>query len=241
LHYQPIISLQTGRLVGYEALLRWYTPDRGILIPGEFMAAIDTAGLVYSADQWVLETACRQGVEWQNKYPDKDYPFVSVNLSARNIKHPNLVGNIEQLLQKTKLDPNRLWLEITEQVSAANDESVIAVLKDLHSLGVRISLDDFGTGYSALNYLARFPIDALKIDRSFIKMIGVNKEGLKIIEILRSLADHLGLILIAEGVENASQLSFLQSIKCEYVQGYYYARPLDVEAASKFLAENYRS
>jgi diguanylate cyclase (GGDEF)-like protein len=240
LHYQPIISLQTGCLVGYEALLRWYTPDQGILIPGDFMAAIDTAGLVYTTDQWVLENACRQAAEWQNQYPDKSYPFVSVNLSAKNIKHPNLVDNLKQVLQETKLHPNRLWLEITEQVSATNDESVITTLNELHALGVRISLDDFGTGYSALNYLARFPIDALKIDRSFIKMIGVNEESLRIIEILKALATHLGLILIAEGVEKADQIPFLKAIQCEYVQGYYYARPLDAESATKLLTENCR-
>ena len=238
LHYQPIISLQNGCLVGFEALLRWYTPDRGILIPGDFMAAIDTAGLIYTTDQWVIENACRQAVEWQNRYPDNKFPFISVNLSARNIKHPNLVDNVEKVLRETKLNPDRLWLEITEQVSASNDESVIVILKDLHSLGVRISLDDFGTGYSALNYLARFPIDALKIDRSFIKMIGVSEENLKIIEILKALANQLGLILIAEGVEKATQIPFLKSIQCEYVQGYYYAYPLDSETATKFLTEN---
>ena len=238
LHYQPIVSLQNGHLVGYEALLRWYTPDRGILAPDEFMAAIDTAGLIYTTDQWVLENACHQAVEWQKLYPDNSFPFVAVNLSARNIKHPNLVSNIEELLQETNLEPSRLWLEITEQVSATNDESVVTVLKNLHSLGVRISLDDFGTGYSALNYLARFPIDALKIDRSFIKMIGVNEENLRIIEILKALANQLGLILIAEGVEKADQVPFLQSIDCEYVQGFYYAHPLDAESATKLLIEN---
>jgi EAL domain-containing protein (putative c-di-GMP-specific phosphodiesterase class I) len=204
------------------------------------MGAIDTAGLLYTADQWVLENACRQAVEWQNQYPDSDFPFVSVNLSAKNIKHPYLVENVRKILRETALNPKRLWLEITEQVSAASDESVISILKELRSLGVRISLDDFGTGYSALNYLARFPIDALKIDRSFIKMIGVNEENLKIIEILKALASHLGLILIAEGVENANQLPFLQSIECEYVQGFYYAYPLDSDSATKFLTENYQ-
>ena len=238
LHYQPIISLQTGRLVGFEALLRWYTPDQGILAPDEFMAAIDTAGLIYTTDQWVLEKACQQAVEWQKLYPDNSYPFMSVNLSARNIKHPNLVSNVEEVLQATKLEPSRLWIEITEQVSATNDESVVTVLKNLHALGIRISLDDFGTGYSALNYLARFPIDALKIDRSFIKMIGVNEENLRIIEILKALANQLGLILIAEGVEKADQIPFLQSIDCEYVQGFYYAHPLDAESATKLLIEN---
>ena len=238
LHYQPIISLETGCLVGFEALLRWYTPDRGILIPGEFMAAIDTAGLIYTTDQWVLENACRQAVEWQNLHPNKSYPFVSVNISARNIKHPNLVDNIKSILRETKLKPERLWLEITEQVSASNDESVISILKSLHSLGIRISLDDFGTGYSALNYLARFPIDALKIDRSFINMIGANDENLKIIEILKALANQLGLVLIAEGVEKNDQIPFLQSIECEYVQGFYYAHPVDAETATKLLLDN---
>jgi len=240
LHYQPIISLQTGCLVGYEALLRWYTPDKGILMPGEFMPAIDTAGLIYTTDQWVLENACRQAVKWQNQFPNKPYPFVSVNISARNIKHPHLVDSIENLLKETNLNPERLWLEITEQVSAANDESVISILLDLHSLGVRISLDDFGTGYSALNYLARFPIDALKIDRSFIKMIGINNENLKIIEILKALANQLGLILIAEGVEKIDQVPFLQSIECDYVQGYYYAHPLNANEATKLLQEHCR-
>lgn len=238
LHYQPIISLQDGCLVGFEALLRWYTPDRGILIPGDFMAAIDTAGLIYTTDQWVVENACRQAAEWQNRYTNSNNLFISVNLSARNIKHPNLVANIEKALRETKLNPDRLWLEITEQVSASNDESVIVILKELHAMGVRISLDDFGTGYSALNYLARFPIDALKIDRSFTKMIGVNEESLKIIEILKALANQLGLILIAEGVEKAEQIPFLESIQCEYVQGYHYAYPLDAETATKFLEEH---
>jgi diguanylate cyclase (GGDEF)-like protein len=240
LHYQPIISLETSRVVGYEALLRWYTQDQGILIPGDFMDALDTAGLVYTTDQWVIENACRQAAAWQKQFPQGNFPFVSVNISARNIKHPNLVANIKHVLRETNLNPNRLWLEITEKVSAANDESVIAVLNDIRALGIRLSLDDFGTGYSALNYLVRFPIDALKIDRSFIKMIGISNENLKVIEILKALAKQLGLILIAEGVETVDQIPFLQSIECEYVQGYYYARPLDSASATKFLVENFK-
>ena len=236
LHYQPIISLQTGHVVGYEALMRWYTHDRGILNPADFMDALDTAGLIYSTDHWVLQTACLQAVEWGLKYPSEKPVFISVNLSAKNIKHPNLIQNIEEVLQETKLDPNRLWLEITEKVSAPDDESAIEVLKKLRSIGIRISLDDFGTGYSALNYLARFPVDTLKIDRSFVKMIGVNDGSQKIIEMIKTLASHLGLILIAEGVEKAEQAAYLRSIGCEYVQGFFYAKPLNSQAATELLA-----
>lgn len=235
LHYQPIVSMQTGKIVGFEALIRWYTADRGILYPADFLDVIDTASIVYLADLWVLKTACRQAVEWSNKYPHTPPPFISVNLSAANIKYPKLVDNVKQVLRETGLDPNRLWLEITEKVSTPNDESTIEVLKRLRSIGVRISLDDFGTGYSALNYLARFPVDALKIDRSFVNMIGVD-DSQKIIEMINALASHLGLIVIAEGVETAEQVFFLQSINCQYTQGYFYAKPLDSQAATQLLA-----
>ena len=235
LHYQPIISLQSGCIVGHEALIRWYTPNRGILNPADFLYAIDTAGLMYSTDHWVLQTACVQAVEWQNKFLSNAPLFISVNLSAKNIKHPNLVENVKHVLQVTKLDPSSLHLEITEKTSAPDDEDAIEVLRELRSMGIRISLDDFGTGYSALNYLARMPIDVLKIDRSFIKMIGKNDDSKKVIEMIKTLANHLGLTVIAEGVEKAEQISFLRSINCEYVQGYFYAKPLDSQLATKLL------
>ncbi len=238
IHYQPIVSLQTGRIAGFEALLRWYTPDRGILNPADFMDAIDTANLIFSTDHWVLQNACRQAVEWDKKFPGSSPLFISVNLSPKNIKHPNLVENIYQLLQDTKLDPSRLWLEITEKVSAPDDEGAVAVLKQLRSLGIRVSLDDFGTGYSALNYLALLPVDVLKIDRSFVNMIGINGDNKKIIETIKALADHLNLKVIAEGVEKAEQIPFLQSISCEYAQGYFYAKPLNSQSATEFLKRN---
>lgn len=235
LHYQPIISLQSGRIVGHEALIRWYTPNRGILNPADFLYAIDTAGLMYSTDHWVLHTACIQAVEWQNKFPSNPPLFISVNLSPKNIKHPNLIENIKRVLQVTKLDPGSLHLEITEKASAPDDEDAIEVLRTLRSIGVQISLDDFGSGYSALNYLARLPIDVLKIDRSFVMMIGKSDDSQKVIEMIKTLAKHLGLIVIAEGVEKAEQISFLCSIQCEYVQGYFYAKPGDTQAATELL------
>lgn len=235
LHYQPIIALQSRKIVGFEALIRWYTPDRGILNPADFLFAIDTAGLMLSTDLWVLQTACVQTVEWQNKFPQSPPLFISVNLSAKNIKHPNLVKNIEHILQVTNLNPKSLQLEITEKVSAPDDERAIEVLRQLRSIGIRISLDDFGTGYSALNYLSRMPIDILKIDQSFIKMIGENDESQKVIEMIKMLADHLGITVIAEGVEKSEQISYLQSIKCKHVQGYYYAKPLNAQSATELI------
>jgi diguanylate cyclase (GGDEF)-like protein len=237
LHYQPIVSLQTKRIVGYEALMRWYTPDRGILNPADFMDALDTTGLIYSTDHWVLQTACRQAVKWGNKFPGEHPVFISVNLSAKNIKHPNLLENIKHVLKETNLEPGRLWLEITEKVSAPDDASAIDVLGELRSLGIRISLDDFGSGYSALNYLAQFPIDVLKIDHSFVKMIGKNESSQKVIEMIKTLTSHLGLILVAEGVEKAEQAAYLETIGCEYAQGFFYAKPLETEKATQLLAK----
>ena len=240
LHYQPIVSLKNGSISGHEALLRWYTASGDLLAPADFMDAIDTAGLLYTTDQWVLQNACRQAVEWLGQFPGDPPLFMSVNISAKYFRHPNLVTNIKEVLHTTGLDPARLWLEITESVSAADDESAISVLRSLHDLGVHISLDDFGTGYSALNYLAHFPVDALKIDRSFISRIGLQDESSRIVEMIKALANQLGLILIAEGVENARQLAFLYSMGCDYVQGYFLARPMDAAAATQSLAEGPR-
>jgi len=240
LHYQPIVSMHTGEIVGFEALMRWYTPDRGILVPADFIDVIDTAGLIYSTDHWVLKTACIQAVEWSNKIKNRTSPFISINLSAANIKNPNLVNNISQVLQETHLDPGKLWLEITEKVSTPDDDSAIEVLRKLRSLGVRISLDDFGTGYSALNYLARFPVDVLKIDGSFIQMIGIDANSQKIIEMIIALANHLGLIVVAEGVETIEHVQFLHSIRCQYTQGFFYSKAVEAEAATQLLEMNRR-
>jgi diguanylate cyclase (GGDEF)-like protein len=235
LHYQPIIQTHSGQIVGFEALMRWHTPDRGILYPGEFFDALDTAGLNYSVDVWALKTACAQLVEWEKEYSNTELLYMSVNLSANNIKHPNLVENIEEILMDTGLNPNRLWLEITEEVSAPNDEQTIEVLRKLRALGLRISLDDFGTGYSALNYLAKFPVDVIKIDRSFIEMIGTNDDSLRVIEMIVALANHLKLIVVAEGIEKKGQVDFLQSINCEYAQGFLFSKPMEADNALNFF------
>jgi len=236
-HYQPIFSIETGRIAGFEALLRWYTKDRGILKPNEFMDSLDTAGLSFVTDNWVLQRACAQTVEWQNNFPGNPPLYITVNLSAKNISHPNLIDNISQVLRDTKVDPRNLYLEITERATTSDTESTIEVLRKLHSMGIRISIDDFGTGYSALNYLAQFPVDVLKIDQSFIQMIGVKEASKKIIEMVKALANHLGIIVVAEGVENIEQLEFVKSINCEFAQGFYFSKPLDAKSATELLNE----
>jgi EAL domain-containing protein (putative c-di-GMP-specific phosphodiesterase class I) len=184
----------------------------------------------------VLQKACERVIELSGK-SSYDFPiYISVNLSAKNIKHPSLVQDIKAVLSETKLKPCQLWLEITEQASAPDDAGAIEVLKELRANGVRIYLDDFGTGYSALNYLARFPVDGLKIDSSFVNLIGQNEESEKVIEMIITLADHLGLVVVAEGVEKIEQEAFLKSLKCTYAQGYYYAKPMDALLASQYLA-----
>jgi len=238
LHYQPIFSLESGRIVGHEALLRWYKPGQGILEPAVFMGLLDTGELLYSTDEWVLRNACLQAVRWQKEFPHNPPLFMCVNVSAVNLKRPNFVENVIRSLNDTGLDPKNLWLEVTENVSADNDMTSLEALKSLHETGIHISLDDFGTGYSALNYLVQFPIDALKIDRSFIKMIGKSDQSLRVIETIKALAEHLGLIVIAEGVDDEQQLPFLKALKCEYVQGFLLAHPMDPDTAAKMMNEN---
>ena len=234
LHYQPIVSLFNREVVGYEALLRRYSPDRTVLNPDDFFTVFDTPELIYSVDKWVLQKACEQAVRWSKELPESSF-YMSVNLSANNLKNPNLVQNIKEILNQAKLQPERLWLEITEQASAPDDVNVIEVLEELRSFGINIYLDDFGTGYSALNYLARFPVDGLKIDRSFVNTIGVDDNGQKVIEMIITLAKHLDLVVVAEGVEDLNQVSFLQALSCTYAQGYHFARPMEANDAKNML------
>lgn len=238
LHYQPISSLAEDRIVGFEALLRWYTPDRGILAPDQFINLLDTGDFLFITDFWVLKTACAQIVAWQNQFKSDPPLFMTVNISSNNIKHPNFLTSIQKILKDSSLESNRLWLEVSEKVSVANDEKALEVFKVLHDSGVHICLDDFGTGYSSLSYLVRFPINCLKIDQSFIRMLGVSDEGFRIVETIKALAAHLGLVVVAEGVENPKQLSYLKTLKCEYAQGYLMGRPLDAEEAGKLLEKD---
>ncbi|MBD1836713.1 EAL domain-containing protein [Coleofasciculus sp. FACHB-64] len=234
LHYQPIVSLTTGRLDGFEALVRWQHPERGLISPAEFIPIAEETGLIVPIGLWVLYNACYQMYDWQQFYPEL-LLTISVNLSSKQFLQPDLVKQIAQILRETRLDARSLKLEITESAVMENAESAIKMLFQLKALGVHLHIDDFGTGYSSLSYLHRFPIDQLKIDRSFISRIGAKDDSLEIVRAIVTLAHTLELNVTAEGVETAEQLSQLREMECEYGQGYFFAKPLTQESAKELI------
>ena len=237
LHYQPIVSLQTGRLTGFEALVRWQHPERGFVYPEEFIPVAEETGLIISLDRWVLREACEQVRAWQKRFSGDTPLTVSVNFSARQFSQPDLVEHVEQVIRDTGLEANSLKLEITESVLMSSAESVTALLARLRELGVEIYLDDFGTGYSSLSYLHRFPIDVLKIDRSFIGRIGAGGEKSEIARAIVTMAHSLGMKAVAEGVETERQLAELRALSCEYGQGNLFSKPVDGLTAQNLVAE----
>jgi diguanylate cyclase (GGDEF)-like protein len=236
LHYQPILALVEDRFVGFEALVRWQHPERGLLLPAEFIAVAEETGLIVPLGWWVLGEACRQMRAWHVSFPIDPPLMVSVNLSSKQFLQSDLPDRIEQLLGETGLDPGSLKLEITESAIMKDPESASTILARLRTLGVRVGLDDFGTGYSSLSYLHRFPIDTLKIDRSFIRQMDTTEENLQIVKTIVGLAHNLAMDVIAEGVETEGQRRRLAALDCEYAQGYYFSSPGDSAAAEAFLA-----
>jgi diguanylate cyclase (GGDEF)-like protein/PAS domain S-box-containing protein len=240
LNYQPVVSLASGEVTGLEALVRWEHPERGQLDPSDFIAVAEESGLIEPLGRWVQESACRQILEWHDERPD-ERPFdISVNVSARQVAHGDLATSVAEILGSTGLDPVHLRLEITESVLVEESATAKATLEALSELGVRLVLDDFGTGYSSLAYLNRFPLDALKIDRSFIDALGVEQERTAIVEAIIGMARALSLDVIAEGVENEAQLSELRRLGCDYAQGHLFSRALPPERISRLLAEGLR-
>jgi diguanylate cyclase (GGDEF)-like protein/PAS domain S-box-containing protein len=237
LHYQPVIAIGGGDIVGLEALVRWNHPTRGLLDPGEFVSIAEDSGLIESIGSWVQETACRQALGWHDLRPDKRPLDISVNLSARQVAHHDLADSVGEILARTGLDPVNLRLEVTESVLVEESASAAATLEALSELGVRLVLDDFGTGYSSLAYLYRFPFDALKIDRSFVEGLGVEQERTAIVEAVIGMARALSLDAIAEGVENEAQLSELRRLGCDYAQGHLFSRPLTPEKVTGLLRD----
>ena len=235
LHYQPIVSLRTSKIVGFEALVRFLQPDRGLIFPNDFIRVAEETGLIVPIGKWVLQEACRQMHWWQKKFPSDSPLSINVNLSAKQLSQPDLVGQIEQTLNISGLKRGTLRLEITETVIMEKAEFVIDTLMQLKAMDVLLDIDDFGTGYSSLSYLHRFPIDALKIDRSFTSKMDVDKESLEIIKTIVTLARNLGKKVIVEGVENANQLSLLKELKCDYAQGYFFSKPVDGKSAETLL------
>jgi diguanylate cyclase (GGDEF)-like protein/PAS domain S-box-containing protein len=236
--YQPIVSLDSGRIIGFEALLRWQHPTRGLLQPIDFIAVAEETGMIREIGWWNLQQACRQISAW-NACRDGAPPLImSVNISVKQFVQPNLAVEIGKLLREIGLPPDTLKLEITESTVMADPSAAENMLSQIKSLGVQLSIDDFGTGYSSLSYLHRFPLDTLKIDRSFTKAIGLEGDSMEIVRTILPMANSLRLNVIAEGVETAEQLAILRKLQCEYAQGYYFSEPVTAEDAGALLGNN---
>ena len=238
-YYQPKVSLQTGRVVGFEALLRWHHPDRGPLPPDEFVPLAEETGLIIPIGERVLEQACRQSKEWHELHPDQQPVAVCVNLSAKQFREPGLPEVIARVLDETGLVPNRLYLEVTESAAMKEAATTTLVLEELKALGVRAIIDDFGTGYSSLSYLGRFPVDYVKIDRSFVGGLGEDSLATLLAKGVIDLTHALGLKVIAEGVETDGQLGRLKEMGCDLAQGYYFSEPLTGSEAKEWLTFRY--
>ena len=238
IHYQPIVSLTTDKITGFEALVRWRHPEQSLISPAEFIPVAEETGLIIPMGQWILREACQQMAKWQVQFPVNPPLTISVNLSTKQFMQPNLVEQINQILRKTGLNGGSLKLEITEGAIMENTELATITLAQLKSMNIELQMDDFGTGYSSLSYLHRFPVDALKIDRSFIKRIGINGENKEVVQTIVTLARQLGMEVTAEGVETADQLAQIRNLECQYGQGYFFSVPLTCDAVEQLLLKN---
>ncbi len=241
LYYQPIVNLHNSRIEGFEALIRWRSPERGLVSPIIFISVAEESGLILPLGAWILQQACQQIQIWRQQFPDLPNLRMSVNLSGRQFSQPDLVQQIHSVLKNFKLTGDELKLEITESMVIDNVENTIALLHELKSLGLQVSIDDFGTGYSSLSYLYRFPVDTLKIDKSFITPlldIQHREKYIQLVHTIITLAHNLGLNVIAEGIETEEQLTLLRSLNCEYGQGYFFAKPLLKEDATLLLSRH---
>jgi EAL domain-containing protein (putative c-di-GMP-specific phosphodiesterase class I) len=232
-YYQPQVEMRTGRITGVEALLRWSDPDHGAVSPAEFVPLAEEAGLITPIGEWVLRTACFQARAWREAGlpPTR----IAVNVSPHHFESEAFAGFVSQTLWDTGLEPQHLELEITENVLMQNQERVVSILRELKDIGVSISLDDFGTGYSSLSYLKKFPVDAVKIDRSFVRDIGVDVDDAAITDAIVSMAKALRLRVVAEGVETTGQRDFLRARGCDEMQGYLFSPPVDAATVEVLL------
>lgn len=234
-YYQPIVSLSDGKISGFEALIRWQQPQRGLVPPDAFIPVAEETGLIVPIGEWVLQEACTIAASWQNSTTQIT---INVNLSARQFGQPNLLDQIDRILAQTQLPPQCLKLEITESAILDNTTSVRRIFQQLRDRNLKICLDDFGTGYSSLSYLHRFPVDTLKIDRSFVRRLDSEAGSPEIVSAIVTLARQLGMSIVAEGVDTYAQIQQLQALGCEEAQGYYFAQPLTTEATNELLQSN---
>ena len=233
--YQPIATLDSNRIAGFEALVRWRHPGLGLIAPLEFIPLAEKTGFIVPLGAWVLREACRQLKAWQDTIPGSSELWMSVNLSSLQFRSPSLVDDITQVLNELGLAPRSLVLELTEGIAMENPGAVRALLLQLRAIGVRVSVDDFGTGHSSLAYLRQFPLHSLKVDRSFVRGIEGNRDMASIVSAVTTMAQQLGLRVVAEGIEKEEQLGLLRALGCEFGQGYLFSRPIDADAASALL------
>jgi EAL domain-containing protein (putative c-di-GMP-specific phosphodiesterase class I) len=239
LHYQAKLDLRTGRITGVEALVRWQHPDMGTVPPAQFIPLAEETGLIVPIGKWVLHTACAQNVAWQRQ----GLPPVcmAVNLSARQFADEDLIEDIAAALKSTGLKPEFLEVELTESMVIQNTERAGRVLNEIKKMGVRLAIDDFGVGYSSLTHLKRFPIDTLKVDRSFIRDLPKDPEDKAITEAIIAMGKSLNLTVVAEGVETQEQQSFLRGLDCDEMQGFYFSKPIAGDAFAELLRERVRA
>ncbi len=235
LNYQPIVSLETQKVVGFEALVRWYHPDRGFVSPVQLINLAEKAGLIVSMGQWVLSQACQHLLEWQTQFPDL---YVSVNLSEIQLRHPSLIQEVKRVLDSLKLPPFSLKLEITESSLMENINYATGLLEQLKALKIRLLIDDFGTGYSSLSYLQKLPVDTLKIDRSFVQNIEIENKDFEIAKTIINLAHSLDLAVVTEGIETSQQFKIFQQLGCDFGQGYLFSPPLNPTEVMNFINQN---
>jgi EAL domain-containing protein (putative c-di-GMP-specific phosphodiesterase class I) len=235
LHYQPRVDVKTGVILGVEALVRWHHPQLGLIPPAAFIPLAEETGLIEPIGQWVMRTACAQNKKWQ--MCGFDPISVAVNVSARQLAHDGLTDDVAQILNETGLAPEYLDLELTESVLMHSIDLAIGILRRFKEMGVRLSIDDFGTGYSSLTYLKRFPIDAVKIDQSFIRDLTTNSDDAAIARAVIAMSQSLKLKVIAEGVETIEQLQVLRSMDCDEIQGYFVSRPVPAEELESIMRD----
>jgi len=240
LHYQPIIDFRTGRIAAFEALVRWQHPERGLVRPDMFVPIAEDTGLIVPMGNWVLNEACRQMQAWRERYPASREVSVAVNLSARQLESEGLVDEVAGALDRTRLDPSGLDLEMTESSVMARTRENTQTLQALRDLGIKLLIDDFGTGYSSLAHLQSFPLDCLKIDRSFVMGMEYEDGKAEIVRTVLALAQTLGLEVVAEGIETAEALQMLRALECEHGQGYFFSSPLDGESAAAWMEDSPR-
>ncbi|GFE67678.1 bifunctional diguanylate cyclase/phosphodiesterase [Chroococcus sp. FPU101] len=238
LYYQPIIALNTLNLLGFEALIRWNHPTKGLIPPDQFIPIAEESGLIISLGHWVLEEACQQLARWQQKYLLAKKIKMSINLSVQQLQDPQLFEKLQQVIKKASIEGKSLVLEITESMLVENIKKTCDLLTQIQSQGISISIDDFGTGYSSLSYLHRLPVNALKIDRSFVSQIQREGETYTIVETIITLSNLLKLDVVAEGIETLQQLTWLRNHQCNFGQGFFFSKPVTSDNAEYFITQN---